>query len=303
MSGYLSRLKEQSGIPVGPAAGPDSSLPARPPAPIDLEAPLAPQGEEPIFETRKGPETASEVSGRIVEEPTPPAERVPYRDTPEPPDHGSSGRRRSETSEGGAPDTRASERTSPRRAEEAAGLPARADAIEAHEGAERPVGSAREVHELDETVEGATYRVDEPSPSDMGAPGEAPVSLPREEPKDRGGRELVWQSAFEEVRGWVAESPVVDEGRVQQDVGRAKAVTSVQTGAPFVETTVRPRAASRREEPETRGLRLEIGTISVTVEEPRGEVPGPARRAEVPERKPVGSGERSRLSRHYVRAR
>jgi hypothetical protein len=300
VSGYFSRLIEQSGIPGGPAAGPASALPARPPARIDLEAQVEPQGEEQIFETREGPETASEVPGRIVEEPTPPVERVLDREAPEFPLRRPEDTRRSETSEGGVPDPRASELTSPRRTTDAGGPPARLDAGEAHNGAEWPVGSIREVLERDQTA--ATLRADERSPSIDGASGEAPASLPREEPQDRGGRELVWQNAFEEVRGWVAGSPVADEGRAQEDVSRAMASKSVNAGAPFFETTVRPGPASPREEPQTRDLRLEIGTISVTVE-PRGEVPGPNQRVETPERKPAGGSERSRLSRHYVRVR
>ena len=300
MSGYFSRLIEQSGIPVGPAAGPVSALPTRPPAPIDLEAPAEPQGEEPIFETRKDPETAFEVPGRIVEELVhDPVERVLYREAPESPLRRPQDRRRSETSKGGAPDPRVSERISPRHTGDAGDLPEKVDAVEAHKGADHPVDSSREVLEQDETVEGATYQADERSASDIGASGEAPAFDLGEKPRER-----VWRSTFEEVRGWVAESQVVDDGRAQQDVSWA--VTSV--AAPFVEgrgATARPGSVvtSPREEPETRDLRLEIGTISVTVEEPRGEVPERNQRAEGPERKPAGSGERSRLSRHYVRVR
>lgn len=302
MNGYFSRLIEQSGIATRPAAGRASALPARLPARIDPEAPVEPRGEEQIFETRKGPEAASEAPGRIVEELVQdPAERVLHRGTPEPPDLRSSGRRQSETSEGGAPGPRASERTPPQRTGDAGDLPARVDAVEAHKGVEWPVSSIREVLELDETVEGATHRPDERSPSDVGVPGEAPASLPHEEPRDRGGRELAWRSTFEEVRGWVAES---GDGEAE-DVSRA--ATSVDADVAFVEgrrATSPPGpvvTSSPREEPGTRDLRLEIGTISVTVEEPRREVPEIRRRAEVPEKKPAGRGERSRLSRHYVR--
>jgi hypothetical protein len=177
------------------------------------------------------------------------------------------------------------------------------DVVEGRKGADQPVDSFREVLEQDEPVEAATRRADERSPSDTGASGEAPSFEPREEPRDRGGREQVWRSTFEEVRGWVAESPVADDGGTE-DVSRATA----SVAAPFVEERVAtprpgPVVIPPREEPQTRDLRLEIGTISVTVEEPRGETPGTSRRAEVPERKPAGGGERSRLSRHYVRVR
>jgi hypothetical protein len=178
------------------------------------------------------------------------------------------------------------------------------DVVEGRKDADQPIDYFREVLEQDESVEAATRRTDERFLSDTGASEEAPASLPDKEPRDRGDRERVWQSTFEEVRGWVAESPVADDGGTD-DVSRARAATLV--AATFVEERVAatrpgPVVTPPREEPQTQDLRLEIGTISVTVEEPRGVIPGTNRRAEVPQRKPAG-GERSRLSRHYVRVR
>lgn len=188
-------------------------------------------------------------------------------------------------------------------------MPERADAVEGEAGVRRPGVSDRGALELYETVEGATHRADEFSPSGAGASGEAPASLPDEDPWDPAGRERVWRSTFEEVRGWVAGSPEADdEGAENRDVSRARAATSVNADLPFVEeraATARsePDVSPPREEPETQDLRLEIGTISVTVEEAQREIPRSSRRTEVQEKKPAGKGERSRLSRHYVRVR
>lgn len=182
------------------------------------------------------------------------------------------------------------------------------DAGEGHEGAGRSVGYFREAIEQDEVVEGATHRADERSASDIRVPVEALALEPGEVPRDLTGRERVWHSTFEEVRGWVAESPVAHKEAENRDVSRRKAATSTAVDSPFVEETAattspRPTVPTPREEPATQDLRLEIGTISVTVEEPHGEISRTSRRTEVPEKKSARTGERSRLSRHYVRIR
>lgn len=277
MNGYFSRLIEQSVRPAGPTVGSARGVPARPQARIDLEEPVESRRDERIGGARNDPEAASEVSGPIIEGLVRgQADQTVHREVPEPPRRRPEDRRQL--------DARGSNLTLHRRAGDAGELPARVDAVEGEAGARRPVVSRR----------GA-----------LG--GEAPASLPGEDPWDPAGRERVWRSAFEEVRGWVAGSPVADdEGAENRDAGRA--VASVDADLPFVEERVAtaipdPAGPPTRDELETQDLRLEIGTISVTVEEPQRESPRSSRRTEVQEKEPAGKGERSRLSRHYVRVR
>jgi hypothetical protein len=310
VNGYFSMLLKQSVSPAGPTVGSAPALPAQPPARIDLEESVESRRDEQIGGTRNGPEAISEVSGPIVEEPVRgPAEQIVHREVPEPPRRLPGDRQQQRSPEGRESDPRGSDRTPPRRVGDIGELLARVDAVEGETGARRPGLSERGALELYETVEGATHRADEFSPSDAGASAEAPASLPDEETWDPVGRERVWRSTFEEVRGWVAGSPVADDEAAEiRDVSRARATASVDAGLPFVEeraATARPvpDVLPPREEPETQDLRLEIGTISVTVEEPQREIPRPNLRTEVQEKKPAGEGERSRLGRHYIRVR
>lgn len=286
MSGYFSRLMKQAGIAVGPPIDPGSRVPvqrpkglgeggATTPTHVDREELVKPQGDDPTKETQEGSEADS---GPIVEEQNP-TEPVLRREASEVPRHHSEGQyhQQSRLSERRELDARDSERTLPWRGEE--------------------IGESSE-----EAVEGATLRADERSLPGAGSSGE--------EPQDRTSRERVWRDTLGEVRGWVAGSPMADDEEAEnRDVSGARGATGMTTDSPFVEgrgaaSHPKPTApSSPREEPEAQDLRLEIGTISVTVEAPQKEVPKSNRRTKTAEKKSGGNSERSRLSRRYVRVR
>ena len=164
--------------------------------------------------------------------------------------------------------------------------------------------------ERGEAIEGATFRAEERSSPGVGPTGKALTVEPGAEPQDRIGLERVWQNTLREVREWVAVSPVADDEETEnRGVSRARDTTSMHADSHFVEERVaasypRPIAPSPREEAEAQDLRLEIGIISVTVEEPQEEIPKKgSRRTETAEKKSANNGERSRLSRHYLRVR
>ncbi len=286
MSGYFSRLVKQSGIAVGPPIDPGSRVPVLPPkglgeggattpTHVDREELVKPQGDDPTKETQEGSEADS---GPIVEEQNP-TKAVLHRKAPEVPRHPSERREF---------DARDSIRELPEKGEVAEG------------GAGRPVVFVRKALERDEIIEGTTHRAGERS---LGAKASG------EEPQDRTSREQVWQNTLREARGWVAGSPVADDEEAEnRDVSRARGTPSINTDSLFVEERVAPShpkstAPSPREEPATQDLRLEIGTISVTVEEPQKEIPKSSRRTGTAEKKTAVNNERSRLSRHYVRVR
>lgn len=294
MSGYFSRLVKQSGIAVGPPIDPGSRVPVLPPkglgeggattpTHVDREELVKPQGDDPTKETQEGSEADS---GPIVEEQNP-TELVLRREASEVPRHHSEGQyhQQSRLSERRELDARDSERALLWRGEE-----------------------IRELSE--EAVEGATVRANELSSPSTEASGEALAFRPGEEPQDWTSRERVWQDTLREVRGWVAGSPMADDEEAEnRDVSRAGGTTGMTADSPFVEgrgaaSHPQPTApSSPREEPEAQDLRLEIGTISVTVEEPQKEIPKSNRRTKTAEKKAAGNSERSRLSRHYVRVR
>jgi hypothetical protein len=283
MSGYLSRLMKQSGIAGGPPTDPGSRVPvqppkglgeggATPPTHVDREELVKPQGNDPTRETQEGSEADS---GPIVEEQNP-TEPVLRREASEVPRHHSEGQyhQQSRLSERRDLDARDSRRTLPWRGEE-----------------------IRESSE--DAVEGATLRADERSLPGAGSSGE--------EPQDRTSLERVWRDTLRETREWVTGSPMADDEN--RDVSGARGATGMTIDSPFVEgrgaaSNPKPTGpSSPREEPEAQDLRLEIGTISVTVEAPQKEVPKSDRRTKTAEKKSAGNSERSRLSRHYVRVR
>jgi hypothetical protein len=292
MTGYFSRLMKQSGIAVGPPIDPGSRAPVQPPKGLGEGGPITPthvdreelvkhQGDDPSKETQEGSEADSDVSGPIVEEQNP-IEPVLHRKASEVPRHQSEGQyhQQSRLPERRELDARDSERTPPWRGED--------------------------IRELSEEVgEGATLRADERSSASLEASGEALAFSPGEEPQDRTSPQRVWQNTLKEVREWVTGSPMAgDEDAENRDVSRARGTT----GSPFVEERgaaphPKPTAPSPREEPEAQDLRLEIGTISVTVEEPQKEIPESDRRTKSAEKKSASNSERSRLSRHYLRVR
>ena len=283
MTGYLSRLMKQSGIAVGPRMHPGSRDPEQPPkglgegdaitpTHVDQDELVKHRRDDPSKEAQVGSEADPDVSGPIVEEQDP-TEPVLYREASEVPRHHSESQyhQRSRLSERRELDARDSERTLPWRGED-----------------------IRELSE--EALEGATLRADERSSPSIEASREALTFRPGE-------------NTLREVREWVTGSPVPgDEDAENRDVSRARGTAGITTDSPFVEergaaSHPKPTAPSPREEPEAQDLRLEIGTISVTVEDPQKEIPESNRRTKTAEKKPAGHGERSRLSRHYVRVR
>lgn len=307
MNGYFSRLIEQSGIAVEPAIDPGSKVPAQPlngpkerdamlPTRVDQEELVEPQTEDPTEEPQ-----ATHTPGSIVEESTQsPAGQVLHREGPEAPHYPPEQQHRQQPAlpERRELDARNSERN--RHPENTRDSPERGDAVEGSTDTNRPGVSGREMLERDETIEGEIHRADERS--SLGA------RASEEEPQARTTRERVWQNTLREVRGWVAESSVAHDEEGNRSVSRAMNATSIDTNASFVEEGVaashpKPIAPSPREEAATQDLRLEIGTISVTVEEPQKELPRSSQRTETAEKKSAGNSERSRLSRHYVRVR
>jgi hypothetical protein len=293
MTGYFSRLMKQSGIAVGPPIDPGSEDLAQHPNRSEERDVVAPthagqqelvesRGDELISEPQKGSETDSDISGPIVEEQNP-TEPVLHGEAYEVPRHHSDGQyhRQSRLSERRKLDARDSERTLPWRGED-----------------------IRELSE--EAVEGATLRADERSSPSIEASREVLAFRPGEEPQDQTSPQRVWQNTLREVREWVTGSPMADdEDAENRDVSRARGTTGITTDSPFVEergaaSHPKPTAPSPRE---AQDLRLEIGTISVTVEEPQKEIPESDRRTKTAEKKAAGHSERSRLSRHYVRVR
>jgi hypothetical protein len=285
MTGYFSRLMKQSGIAVEPPIDSGSRVSVQHPKGsgeggaialihADREELVKHQGDDRSKETREGSEPGS------------PTEPVLQREASELPRRHSEGQyhQQSRLSERRELDARDSERTLPRRGED-----------------------IRELSE--EAVKGATLRADERSSSSIEVSRDALALRPGGEPRDQASRERAWQETLREVREWVTGSPVAgDEDAENRVVSRARGTTGITTDSPFVEergaaSHPKPAAPSPREEPEAQDLRLEIGTISVTVEEPQKEIPESDRRTKTTEKKSAGNSERSRLSRHYVRVR
>ncbi len=316
MNGYFSRLMKQSGIAVEPAGEPGSRFPVQPPdgpgerdatipARLDREELVESQRGDPTEETQEGSEVDPGISGLVVEEGAHnPAEQVLHSKVPEaPPRSSEEGQqhRQSRPSERRECDACDSERTPPSLAENTRELPERRDAVEGDAG--------REALEHDETIGGATHRADERSFLGVKTSEEALAFAPGEGSRDPISQERVWQNTLKEVREWVTGSPVADDEEAEnRDVSRTKDTININADSLFVEERVaasypKPTAPSPHEELATQDLRIEIGTISVTVEEPQKQIPKSSRRTETAEKKSAGNSERSRLSRHYVRVR
>jgi hypothetical protein len=264
---------------------------------VDREEPIEFWGDELIEQTQRGSEADSDTSGLHGKVPEAPRRRI---------EEG----QQSRLPESRELDPGDSERTPPSREEAVGELPEEDGVVESYAGAGRPGAFGREAREQDETIEGTTHRADQPLSPSAEAAGETLAFEPGREPQDQTSRERVWQNTFREVREWVAGSPVADDKETEnQGVSRARDTTTINTDSPSVEERVatsypRATASSPREEPEARDLRLEIGTISVTVEAPQKEFPKKdSQRTETAEKKPARDNERSRLSRHYVRIR
>jgi hypothetical protein len=295
MKGYFSRLIEQTGITS------TFTYPVRPPTVSgDVPAPIHVDQRRSI-EPQKGDAGERSLESRERSIPVPfieegdernSAERTPDSEVPEAPNRRPSEREQSEPPKERAPIVRDPDRSPSRRNE--------SESSDELIGLDRNLPSANEgALEGYVPIEPAAFRENEHS-AEQALP-------PKPDEESRGQAKNIWQGTLQEVREWVTETPVANEMEVE---GKGATRDTRSSDSPLVEreriaaSYSGPNVLSPREEPETRDLHLEIGTISVTVEEPQGETKSRNSSKHVPaaEKKPARGSERSRLSRYYIRS-
>jgi len=110
-----------------------------------------------------------------------------------------------------------------------------------------------------------------------------------------------------EIREWVAGTPAVNDAEVESTVRSESELTRLDP--PPIERERLAASYPDRTTPsphgglESRDLHLAIGTISVTVEEPRREIEVGSSGDQAQKPASAGNDERSRLGRHYIRTR
>ncbi len=151
---------------------------------------------------------------------------------------------------------------------------------------------------------------------------------------------VAWHTALREARKWVSATPLMQEAIERQEVGLNSELSdenklySVDRATPLMEEAVErqdvglnseisdkgklysveratPRvghadpivSSEQAPEPESQEFHLSIGSINLTVEEPPSETEHRAPQQISAERTPARERGRSRLSRHYLRAR
>jgi hypothetical protein len=332
MTGYFSRLMEQTGISAGHGVRSAPKTLVEPwatetniVAPIDLEHTRLVEPQQNDAAAPNSPELASELSISSIENPAElqPGNKVPkvtdYLPEPEKP------REQSEPLEEREFIVRDVDATSPR------GTMAARESLEVQVMTETDasrdppsVTVQQGAPGADETIESVVSREDErpassdPTPKQNERPASGhrtpkqaltrqptPTRRPDQKSRDRMDQTEAWQGAVKEIQEWVAETPVVNDAEAQNRVRSETEVT--RPNFPLVErerfAASNPNrvAPSPHEEPETQDLHLAIGTISVTVEEPRREIEVRSSDDQVQESPNVANDERSRLSRHYIR--
>jgi hypothetical protein len=311
MKGYFSRLMVQTGITAGPAidSSPKTLVQARSReddivAPIDIERAETVESQGDDAATPESPEPVSAPS--IIPSVEDPAEQNPGGEVPRVIRHppGREGPRgRSEPPEEREAIVRNPNATPPRPSI-AAGESLEAEVtIETDTGEDPPsVSVQQETPGADKDIESPIPREDvRPAAGDR-TRGQTLTRQPDRRPRDRTE---TWEGAVREIREWVAGTPVVNDAEVENTVRSEN-----QTTGPDLRPIERERFAasypdratpSLPEGLETRGLHLAIGTISVTVEEPRREIE--VRSSDDRAQKPPSAGNDalSRLGRHYIR--
>lgn len=305
MMGYFSRLMEQTGMTAGSAIdsvpktlGQPRTREAGVIAPIDLDhiEPVEPQ--ENAAATPEDPDSASELSILSVEDPV---EQNLGSEVPQVTDHPPMRKKLHEQSE--PPEEREfivrdSDTTFPQRgtaARESLEVEVMADA-----GRDLPSVTVRQgAPGVDEIIESVASQEDERPASGDRAPKQALTGQPDRKPRNPTE---TWQGAVKEIREWVAETPAVSDAEVENGVRSQPGLTGPEL--PLVErerfAASYPNRATPTPGPETRDLHLAIGTISVTVEEPRTEIKVRSSGDQAQQTTNATNGQRSRLGRHYI---
>ncbi len=136
-----------------------------------------------------------------------------------------------------------------------------------------------------------------------------PPSKHNAESDNQPAREQTWRTTFEEIREWVAETPVEGIEGIHNrntvkiiDVER-EAPPLPDQGLTSAASQPRPIEPRQRKEPEVQDFHLSIGTINLTIEEPQKEIqrsePLQTRRS----RESIKENNSSSLDRHYIRIR
>lgn len=289
MRGYFSRLMEQTGMITGHGVDPAPKTIGQPQtdtiASIDLDLI---RSVEPRENDAATPESSDSASRLLISSVDRLVERNLGGEASQVTDHSPERKKLHEQSklpEGRELIVRDSDATSPQR-----DMSAR-ESLEVEVMAETDAG--RNSGEIIENV--ASQENERPASVDP-TPGQTPTKPDRTE---------AWRGAVKEIREWVAETSTVNDAEVENRARREP--ESTKPDSPLVErewfaaSYPSRDTPTRHQEPETRDLHLAIGTISVTVEEPRREieVSGSSDRTQKPTN--AGNDERSRLGRHYIR--
>ncbi|MGI8520795.1 MAG: hypothetical protein ACR2MC_09375 [Actinomycetota bacterium] len=164
------------------------------------------------------------------------------------------------------------------------------------------------VSPVDETAESVVALENRRPTSDGRAPEHTPSERPDQEPGDLA---KALQDTVNEIREWVAETPAANEAE-EKTVAIEQGMTGIdlpviereQFAASYPEwATPGSHETPNHETLKSRDLQLTIGTISVTIEEPRSEMGVRSNGDQTRKTDNAGNEQRSRLARHYISTR